>query len=284
MSFTKKLIEIRIILAKGEFSNKSTTKIIRGLPMVVDIGRAGLPARDVAKVSIFGIKQEDLEALTFLNFRQQQIERNILQIYAGDEKDGLSLVFIGEISNAYPQYNQGADVPLEIEALGGYYPAMIALPPYTFKGSIPAADIVKELAQKMEYTFIDEGETKSVLNPYLRGSALQQLVELARNLNLDLVISNGVVKLRKSDTQRKIVAVISKDISLIGYPSFTPNGVRIKSEYLPALELGDWIEIKSLVPKASGIWQVVSIHIRLTSDMSEGSWFTEIEAAYTEGY
>lgn len=284
MSFTSKFIEVHITLARGEFSNKTTTKIIKGLPTIVDIGRAGLPARDVAKVSIFGIKQEDLEALTFLNFRQLQVERNVLQIYAGDEKDGLSLVFIGEISNAYPQYNQGADVPLEIEALGGYYPAMIALPPYTFKGSIPAAEVVKELSRKMGYTFINEGETKSVLNPYLRGSALQQIVELARNLNLDLVISNGVVKLRKTDTQRKIVAVISKDTSLIGYPSFTPNGVRIKSEYLPALELGDWIEIKSLVPKASGIWQVVSIHIRLTSDVSEGSWFTEIEAAYTEGY
>lgn len=283
MSFTRKFIEIHITLSKGTFSNNTTTKIIRDLPMVVEIERVGLPARDIAKVSVFGIKQEDLEALTFLNFKKLQVERNILQVYAGDEKEGLSLAFMGEISNASAHYNQGADVPLEIEAMGGYYAAMLPLPPYTFKGSILAADIVKELAGKIRYTFIDEGETKSVLNPYLRGSAFQQLAELSKNINLDLIISNGVVKLKKSDASTKIAAVISKDTSLIGYPSFTHNGVQVKCEFLPTLELKDKISIKSLVPKASGIWQVVSLHHQLTFNVPEGSWFTKIGAAYVEG-
>lgn len=283
MSFTRKFIEIHITLSKGGFSNNTTTKIMRGLPTVVDIERVGLPARDVAKVSIFGLKQEDLEALTFLNFRQLEVERNILRIYAGNEKDGLSLAFMGEISNACLRYNQRADVPLEIEAMGGYYAAMIALPPYSFKGSIPAAEVVKELAQKMGYVFIDEGETKSVLNPYLKGSALQQLIELSQNVNLDLVIGNGTVKLRKSDTSKKVAAVIDKNTSLIEYPSFTPDGVHVKCEYLPVLELRDKIDIKSVVPKASGIWQVISLRHRLTSDFEDSSWFTEIEAAYAEG-
>lgn len=283
MSFTKKIIEIRITLAQGNFSNNTTTKIIKDLPMVVDIGRAGLPARDIAKVSIFGIQQTDLEALTFLNFRQLQVDRNIIQIYAGDEEEGLSLAFMGEISNSYPQYNNGADVPLEIEAIGGYYPAMMALPPYSFKGSIPVADIVNELCNKMGYTFVNEGETKSVLNPYLRGSAFQQMIQLAKNADLNMVVSNGVVKLRLSSGVRKIVAVLSKETTLIGYPNFTSNGLRVKSEFLAPLELGDWIEVKSIVPKASGVWQVVSINHRLTSDVADGSWFTEIEASYLPG-
>lgn len=283
MAFTKKIIEIRIQLIKGEFSNHTDTIIIRDLPSQVDIGKAGLPARDTAKINLYGLRQEDLEALTFLNFRTLQVNYNKIAVFAGDEATGMSLAYSGEIINSAPNYNSAPDVYLDIDALSGYYSGMLAVPPYTFKGSIPASTILSDLCKQMGYTFINEGCTKAVLNPYLKGSPIQKIIQLAKDYKLDLTLSDETVRLRKDEGTRKVRAVLADNSSLIGYPEFSSNGIRCRSEFLPQLEIGDWVEVQSIVPKASGIWSVISTHSSIGVLMDNAPWRTEIEAVYVAG-
>lgn len=283
MAFTKKIIEVHITLANGEFSNHTTTKIIRGLPITYESDQAGLPSRGTAKVRIYGIKLEDLEALTFLSFKPLYVNLNKIAVYAGDEETGLSLEFAGEITSSYPEYNNAPDVYLEIEAMSGYYSGMLAVPPYTFKGSIPIATVIQTLSSQMGYTFVNEGETKQILNPYLEGSPVQKIIQLVKTHNLDVTISNNTVRLRASNVRRRVKVVLSKDTGLLGYPSFTENGLRLRANYIPTLELGDVIEVESIVPRASGQWEVISFSNSLGSDTPDAPWFTNIETVYIAG-
>lgn len=284
MSFTQKIIEVRITLTSGTFSTGANTKIIRGLPVKAEINNPGFPAMSSAKISISGISQEDLEALTFLAFRPlTYAQGNVVSIYAGDDESGLSLAFMGNIITSVPNYNAAPDVTLEVEAMAGYYAKLLAVPPYTFKGSIPVASILQEICQQAGFTFVNEGETKSALNPYLKGSPLQKIITLANNYNLNIIVNGETVTLKPSQGGNQVVAVINKDTGLIGYPDFTANGVRVKAEYLPAISNGNLIKVESLVPKATGLWSVISVNHSLGAYMDNAPWFTTIEANYPGG-
>ncbi len=284
MSFTKKIVEVRITLTSGTFSGGANTKIIRGLPVKVEISNPGFPAMASAKISISGINQDDLEALTFLAFRPLTYARNnVVSVYAGDEETGLSLAFMGNIVTSVPNYNAAPDVTLEIEAMAGYYAKLLAVPPYTFKGSIPVASILQDICRQAGFVFVNEGETKSALNPYLKGSPIQQIITLANSYNLNIVVNGETVTLKPAQGDTLVISVLNKDSGMIGYPDFTSNGIRVKSEYLPTVNAGNLIKVESIVPKATGLWSVISVNHSLGAHMDNAPWFTTIEANYPGG-
>ena len=282
MSFTEKRIETRIKLNVGKYKSGDNVKIITGLPTEVNVSQAGFPSLDQAKISIFGINQADLESLTFLSFKTLYYNRNEIEVYAGDD-EGMSLVFQGDIINSKPDYNGAPDVPLVIDAISGYYQGLSAVPPYTFKGSIPTSTIIEQLCAEMDYAFVNEGETKQAVNPYLKGSPIQKIRQLAKSYNLDVNITGKTVTLRKSDGNRKIIAAINKDSGLIGYPEFTNMGIKLRCEFMPELKIGDEIEVKSIVPKASGRWRIFSLNHSIGVHLDGAPWETSIECLYPLG-
>lgn len=284
MSFTKKIIEVRITLTSGTFASGANTKIIRDLPVKAEIQCPGFPARDNAKISITGITQEDLEALTFLAFRPLTFaQNNKVSVYAGDEKEGVSLVFMGDIVTSAPNYNAAPDVVLEIDAMAGYYAGLLAVPPYTFKGSIPAASVLEQICKEAGFIFVNTGETKSVLNPYLKGSPVQKIISLANSYDLNIVLDGETLTLKPAGGNTQTIAILDASSGMVGYPDFTSNGIKVKSGFLPQVQVGNLIEVKSIVPKASGRWQIVSLGHSLGVHMDNAPWFTTIDAIYPVG-
>lgn len=284
MSFTKKIIEVRITLTSGSFLSGGNTKIIRGLPIKADICQPGFPAMNSAKISISGLIQEDLDALTFLAFRPlTYAQDNVVSVYAGDDETGMSLAFMGNIVTSVPNYNAAPDVRLEIEAMAGYYAKLLAVPPYTFKGSIPVASILQDICQEVGFVFVNEGETKSALNPYLKGSPLQKIISLANSYNLNITLDGETVTLKPANGISRTVAVLNKNSGMIGYPDFTANGIKVKAEFLPTVSVGNQIKVESIVPKATGVWNVISVNHSLGAHTDNAPWFTIIEANYPSG-
>ena len=71
---------------------------------------------------------------------------------------------------------------------------------------------------------------------------------------------------------------------LIGYPSFTSDGISCACCYDPNLKQGGAIELQSIVPRASGRWKITKLTHKLSAYMTGGgSWNTAIEAAYIGG-
>ena len=68
---------------------------------------------------------------------------------------------------------------------------------------------------------------------------------------------------------------------MIGYPSFDSNGISVKGLYEPKCKLGGPIRIESVVPKASGLWQISSLSHKLQAGYPGAtSWETVVKAVY----
>lgn len=285
MAFTKKKIEIHIILANGVFANGSNTKVVKNLPCKVQVQCCQLPMKDQASVSIYGLKKEDLDALTWLVWNPLSVDRNQIAIYASDEGDiAPPLVFAGEIQSSVPEYNTAPDIALNITAISGYYSGMIAMSPYSFKGSIPVASILEELAKKIDYAFINNGNTQEVKDPYLKGSPIQQVIELAKNTGANINIKNNQIILNSSTGNNLFKTVISPQNGMIEYPTPTPQGFRVRAEFLSTVSIGDVIQIEnSIIPKANGNWSVAGITHSLGCEMDNAPWFTELDLGIVQG-
>ena len=68
---------------------------------------------------------------------------------------------------------------------------------------------------------------------------------------------------------------------MIGYPSFDNEGVTVKGIYESKLQLGGPVRIESIVPRASGLWQIVSLSHKLQAGYPGATqWVSQIKASY----
>ena len=66
---------------------------------------------------------------------------------------------------------------------------------------------------------------------------------------------------------------------MIGYPSFTQDGITCECFYNPRLQLGGQIKIESIVPRASGYWKITKLNHDLAA-YTNGRWVSRIDGMY----
>ena len=277
-SFTQKIIETHITLRAGDFGGKGNTKVIRGLATKVKIEKTGPPDFNKANVEICGLPYEDLEQLTTISFKPLTTAKNLIEIQAGNEKDGLSVAFQGEITTASADFNQAPDIWLKIEAVAGYYGEVTAQGPSTIKGSQSVSSFIQQQAQKMGYTFRDDGVTSQVKNAVFNGSPMEQARAAARQVGAELILDDGVLILSPSGGVQQGNAVkLSKQTGMIGYPVLTNEGVEITALYNPAFKIGGFVEVESIVPKCSGTWRIIKLSHELDAFcVGGGPWYSKM--------
>jgi hypothetical protein len=281
-SFTRKQIEVRITLAAGSFGGKGSEKVINGLPVSCEVSKTGGDEKPSCKISIGGMAYSEMEQLTTLAFRPLQTRKNLVAIFAGDAENGLSQVFAGEITQAAADFNNAPDVTFEIEAVSGYYPALMPAGPQTVAGEVGVADIVSQQAQAMGYEFRNEGVTAKLTNTILNGTPMQKAKAAARQAGANLLVDDNTLILLPPGKERKGTTVLLSDKSgLMGYPSFSNEGITLDAIYNPAFQLNGLIEVKSIVPKASGLWRITKLEHKLSANNpGEDDWTSSIDAVY----
>lgn len=284
-SYTIKQIEIRVTLAAGSFGGKGTEKVIRGLPMDVTITKTAGEEKPTATATIGGMKYEDMEQLTTLAFKPLQTGKNLISIYAGDEENGLSQVFAGEITSSTADFNRAPDIVFEIEAMAGYYPALTPAGPLAIKGDAPVADIISEQAKLIGYAFTNQGVTDRLRNTVLNGSPIQKAKAAANHVGATLLIDDNQLILLPSTEGRKGTTVfLSKNTGLLGYPKFSSDGIEIDALFNPQFQLDGLVEVESIVPKASGLWRIVKLVHKISANLPKAApWRSEIDAVYADG-
>ena len=279
-SFTQKIIETRITLRAGDFGGKGNTKVINGLATKVKIEKTGPPDFNKATIEICGLKYEDIEPLSTLSFKPLTTAKNVIEIHAGNEKDGLSLAFQGEITTASADFNGAPDVWMKFEAITGYYGEVTAQGPSAIKGSQSASSFIEQQAKNMGYSFRDDGVTTQLKNAVFNGSPMEQARAAARQVGAELFLDDGVLILSPSGGGKQGNAVkLSKTTGMLGYPILNNEGVEIKALYNPAFKLGGLIEVESIVPKASGTWRIIKLSHELHAFcVGGGPWESKITA------
>ena len=284
-SFKLKTIRTTITLGKGTFGGGGNSKIIEGLATDVDITKPGLPEKNSASVSIANISLADMEQMTFLAFQPLQSLKNLITIEVGEQGKTLATVFKGEITSAYADYGSVPDVEFKIEALSGGYAAQIGAKPISVKGNAKAADLIKQFAKEIGYTFKNEGVAASVRNAVFNGSPIEKARSVAAEVGAELLIDDDSMILMPYDKPRSGGAVLlTPETGLIGYPSFTSDGISFSCFFNPNLKQGGQVKIESIVPRASGDWKITKLSHKLTAYRTGGgSWYSSVDAAYIGG-
>jgi hypothetical protein len=274
-SYTIKTLRLTI-------TQDGTAKTYEGFASEVNITKPGLPEKNSAKVKIWGLKYEDMANLTMLAFRPLEARPNLLEVEAGDQGGRLAMIFRGEITAASADFNASPDVTMNFEADSGSYPQKIAAPVLTVAGEVKAADLFAKFAAEAGYEYKNEGLTASLKNAWFPGSPVEKARKLARDIGCELIIDDGaMITLPAGGARPGQGVLLNKESGLIGYPTFSQQGIVCRCLFNPDLVYGGIIKVESLVPKATGQWKIT----KLTHDLSAnkpGNWESKIEAAYDE--
>lgn len=281
-SFTRKIIETRLTLASGSYGGQGNTKIIRDLATRVSVEKPGLPDKAKARIEIYNLKLEDMDRLKTLGYRAREYRRNLVEVHAGDEESGLSMVFSGEITFASADFLAAPDPFFTIDAVSGLIPDLTPEGPSTFKGEIGVADIIGKIANEIGYPFENQGVTAKLRSPVLQGSPFAKAVSAARQAGVDLLTEDRKFILLPAGGSLKGNSVLLTDQSgLVRYPTLTNTGITIEALFNPNFQRGSLIEVRSVVPGASGVWRISKLSHDLSANGSTaGPWVSRIEAVF----
>ena len=282
--FSVKTVRITIQLRKGEFDNGGNTVIIEGLPVSVTVTKQGGEAKNKASVTVDNLKLETATQLTTLAFKRLETYNNVIQIDAGSQGAELSTIFIGEITSAVPVMGDNK-LSLKIEALAGYYPALIPSTPTSVQENTTVEKLMKQFADEAGYSFENKGITASVANSVFIGSPIAKAKTLARQADVDLLIDDNKFTIQPFEAPKEgQIPLLSKGTGLIGYPSFSNEGINCKSVFNDKLKVGSYFKLESVLPHASGEWQITKVEHRLEAyTPNSGTWESDVTGVLPGG-
>lgn len=282
--FSVKTVRITIQLRKGEFDNGGNTVIIEGLPVSVTVTKQGGEAKNKASVTVDNLKLETATQLTTLAFKRLETYNNVIQIDAGSQGAELSTIFIGEITSAVPVMSD-SKLSLKIEALAGYYPALIPSTPTSVQENTTVEKLMKQFADEAGYSFENKGITASIENSVFIGSPVEKAKTLARQADVDLLIDDNKFTIQPFEAPKDgQIPLLSKNTGLIGYPSFSNEGINCKSVFNDKLKVGSYFKLESILPHASGEWQITKVEHRLEAyTPNSGTWESDVTGVLPGG-
>lgn len=282
--FSVKTVRITIQLRKGEFDNGGNTVIIEGLPVSVTVTKQGGEAKNKASVTVDNLKLETATQLTTLAFKRLETYNNVIQIDAGSQGAELSTIFIGEITSAVPVMSD-SKLLLKIEALAGYYPALIPSTPTSVQENTTVEKLMKQFADEAGYSFENKGITASIANSVFIGSPVEKAKTLARQADVDLLIDDNKFTIQPFEAPKDgQIPLLSRSTGLIGYPSFSNEGINCKSVFNDKLKVGGYFKLESILPHASGEWQITKVEHRLEAyTPNSGTWESDVTGVLPGG-
>lgn len=116
-------------------------------------------------------------------WRPAQSTANEMRVRAGGR-----LIFEGDITDAYADYNQAPDIPLILTGQVSFNLRNQTAADFSAKGDVPVADIIRALASSAGLKFENQGVSRSLSNPHFSGNLVQQMLDAASaaDINIDL--------------------------------------------------------------------------------------------------
>ena len=259
----------------AEGGNTVTLTNHRASANIKMVGGASMPQ---AQIRIYGMTLSLMNQLSTLGRVRLAAMNNTISVSAGNDEDGMGVVFSGTITQAWADFKGSPDVPFHIVAQSGMAAALQIIPPSSFTGSADVATIMSGLATQMGYTFENNGVTAKLASPYFPGTALQQAQACAQAAGIEMVIENNVLAIMPRGVARGSRAVlISPSTGMVGYPAFTGNGIAIQAEFNPSVTFHSLIKVESDLTPANGQWRVINMMHDLDAQTPGGAWFSFLE-------
>lgn len=273
----KRELKFVITLGTAKFGETGFDQVtLRGFRAIVDIDKAGGMMMGTLRAKIYGVGESAMNSITTLQWKPQTVIPNTVEVYAVSG-DAETLVFAGNIVNAWGDYQSMPDVFLHVHAQAAYFNQLQAARPFSIKGGVDVAVVMKRIADEMGLTFENNNVSVMLSDVYLANTLTEQAKELARAANCNLYIDDTVLAITNRYAPRAgLIPSISRESGLVGYPTFDGVGVYFQCLFNPAVTFGGSVKLETDIARAAGEWIVSSVAYRLESEKPGGAWFAAI--------
>ncbi|EKS5956254.1 hypothetical protein QCA76_003579 [Salmonella enterica] len=272
MSYVQRDITVEFTLSDGRtFDNgKGNILTIPGAKCFATVTVYGGTAGTQITLYVWGLSPAHMADLSYRGvWRPAQSTANKMRVKA----DG-RLIFEGDITDAYADYNQAPDIPLILTGQVSFNLRNQTADDFSAKGDVPVADIIRALASSAGLKFENQGVSRSLSNPHFSGNIVQQMLDaaLAADINIDLGDAEKVTIWPKDKALDIPPLYISPDHGLIGYPVYTMTGLSATTIFCPDLFIGRRVHLESSLPNVTGDYQLTGVIHTITSRTVGGPW------------
>ena len=198
------------------------------------------------KIQIYNLSQ------THRNLVGKELDQIVLEAgYLNENINTVGIIFSGQIRET-EHSRKGADIITKIEAADGDAAYRFAVAKQTFKAGTNTKDVVEYLYQQMQPHGVKRGEwkfpkeVKTFQRPYrIFGSAYREMDLLGESNKFYWSIQNGKLEIIPTDGTINYEITVSKDTGMIGIPTLTSTGCRVKTLINPAIQPNRLIKINS---------------------------------------
>lgn len=281
MAFIKRKIDVTFKKGSGSFAGTSADLVkVTGLRVAASIQKNGLDSMCQAQLRVYGLPLTLMNQLATLGRVLAVGERNSVQVEAGDDESGMSVVFQGTIQDAYADLNSAPDSLFVVNAFTGLQEALKPAEPISVRGSADVSTLMSGLAVKMGMLFEDGGVQVRLADPYYAGTFRDQVVAIAAAANINQLIDAGTLAIWPAGGQRKgLIPKISAATGMVGYPAYTNTGIMVTTLFNPSVNYGMDVEVESEILPACGKWNVYGVSLELESETPGGAWFTQFQGS-----
>lgn len=280
MAFTRKKLAVTFKLGTGNYgeSGYNTVKFT-DLRASAFITSTGGPSFSRLELEASGIDLSTMNQLSTLGQIITVVRRNTIIVEAGDDASGLSVVYQGQIIEAWVDASSMPNIVFRVKGGAGSFEAVKPVPPTTYNGLASVATIMSSLATQADLIFTNDGVQANLIDPYFPGTTFDQIRRCAEAANINWIIDKGTLAIwPKGGSRGGAVPVVSPDTGMIGYPTFTSNGIQVTTLYNPSINYGQKIEVRSSLTPACGVWTIVALYHHLEAETPGGQWSSTMTA------
>lgn len=277
-------------------TNSNTVRIVGGgfdgLRISAKVTKTGAPGFGEAVVQIYNLPSTLINQIGTLGVTYIMMTgKNLITIEAGDVGAQPTKIFSGTINQAYADFSGAPDSIFNIAATEFGFEAVAPADAVSIPGSSSVVTIFENLAAaaglKLINTFTD-GAAPMLSNTYLSGSLRDQIRRLAKAGGVSYVvdIAKGTITIGPKNFGLAIpgapVPVIGPPPTgkMVGYPSYTQAGVKVKTEFTTDISFGEVVKVEgSALTQANGTFWVYYLDHDLECQAPDGPWFTNLELA-----
>lgn len=278
-AYARRRLDVSFALGTGDFGDgKPNTLNLSGLRVSASIVAAGAPSFAQAQISVYGMTLDHMNRLSRLGLAFWfEGRNNAVALSAGSDGSAMSVVFQGNVRSAWADPGGAPAVPFVVTALDGGLSALKPVPPSSYQGSVDVATIAAALAKQMGLRFENNGVSAQLSNPYLDGTAAQQLQKIRDATGINAEIVQGVLAIWPKDGSRGgQIPLINANTGMIGYPTFNDTGIMVRTRFNPSIAFGSTVQVESQLTMATGKWTVYQIAHELESETTGGAWETTL--------
>lgn len=280
MSYKKRNIKIQFTLTDQVFDgsqgpSQDNVLTIENAKAIVEYNGYGGSALTTLSCRVYGLSLSNMAKLSYAGNLRGPTKNNYMKVWAQDE-----LIFVGTITFATTDFNEAPDAPLVIEAHALGAERSLPSQPFSVEGSVDVIDAIRSIADPLGIMVsVLEDIEFPLSNPHVVGDPVNQIIQLAKSANLNIDCSTGIIRIWSiNGSWDDIVPFVSKEHGLIGYPTWTRDGLYLTTMFSSNLIAPRKMKLETDLPGASGMYTINTVRHIISAWVEGGPWFSFVVA------